>query len=246
MEGAPVVVVSMLLKSNGASGINFVDTVLLSDPEDRFTASIAREHMWFELNEEELNELHRAVVVKGSVLTPYRRWAKRKRGLELGSTAKIPSRGNGEGSGDDERGDALDAELEGDSEEIAVESESRGDQSHLTPSKKRRLVPNRSQPDDTTTGKNAAVAAKTRNDLATPFSPKNRGPARDRELISPSPPPIINATPKTADAANALIDFASTGSLGNRDLAQPYESTDSAEAGVFQSGVPESIASWSA
>lgn len=136
--------------------------------------------MWFELNDEELNELHRAVVVKGSVPTPYRRWAKRKGESELESMAKIkiPSRGNGKGSGEDEREDGPDAELEPevDSKEMAVKSESRGHRVHLTPSKKRRLVPNRSLTDGTTMGKNAAEVAKTRNDFATPFSAKIADP----------------------------------------------------------------------
>jgi hypothetical protein len=95
---------------------------LISDPEDRATASIAREHMWFELNEEELNELHRAVVVKGSVPTPYRRWAKCKKESELESMAKIPSRGTEDGSEGDDGADGLDAELEGDADLSTVES----------------------------------------------------------------------------------------------------------------------------
>jgi hypothetical protein len=79
-----------------------------------------------------------------------------------------------------------------------------------------------------------------------PLSLKHGGTVRNRELISPSPPPVIDATPKTADAANALIDFASTGSLGGRFVVQAHDSADDGEAGVVESGVPDSIASGTA
>jgi hypothetical protein len=208
-----------LLDTNGASGINFVDNVLVSDPEDRATASIAREHMWFELKEEELNELHKAVVVKGSVPTPYHRWAKCKKESE--ELDQGPNQGTAEDSEVDEQVDGLGAERERQgSEETMVEQERRGLLGHLTRGKNRRVVPDDSPPHDVRSGEITVASEENRNDIANPQTSKHRRPTRRRDLISPSPSPIISATPKTADAANALIDFASTGFSGGRDLVQ--------------------------